>query len=174
MYPLDVLTNAVRPVTLAGKSYPVRQLKLKEWGELQAWLKSVVPSPVTLAIKALAEASNDGPVPQPVQDALFRQAQEESRRWPPKVGSMTWLKALDEIEGGRARFLRVSLLAGGTDVTEDEAESIVASASLRELMDLMTVCLMGDPPVPKAEGEGTPPSPTIGDGSTNTSAPSVG
>jgi hypothetical protein len=172
MYPLDVITNAARPVTLAGKPYPVRQLKLKEWGELQAWLKAAVPSPVTLAVRALSEAAASGPVPKSVEDALFRQAQEESRRWPPKVGSFPWLRALDDVEGGRAMFFRVALRAGGTELSEDEAAALSEATKIDELGELITSCLEGDHRPPKGVGAATPPSPTSGVGSTSTSGPS--
>jgi len=170
MYPLDLMSNACRPVTLAGKQYPVRQLRLREWGELQAWLKSVAPSPVAVALKALAEVPD---VPQPVQDALFRQAQDEARRWPPKVGSPAWINALEEIEGGRAMFLQAALAAGGTELDEEQADRIVDSATAGELGELLMICLFGEPSVPKGAGEATPPSPTTGDGSTSTSGQSA-
>ena len=173
MYGLDVLTNAPRPITLAGKTYPVRQLKLREWGEFQAWLKAAVPSPVTLAIRSLAEASKDGPVPQSVQDSLFRQAQEESRRWPPKVGSVAWLNAIDGLDGGRAQLIHTILTMGGTKLTEDEASDISFLASETELVAMLAICMYGELSVPKKEGVTTPPSPTIGDGSSTDSTRST-
>ncbi len=172
MYPLDQLTNARRPVAMAGRTFPIRQLSLKEWGEVQAWLKSVVPNPVTTAITALSEASKAGPVPQPVQDALFRQAQEESRRWPPKAGTGAWFRALSDADGGQAMFIRHAVRLGGTELTEDEAEEIGERATSEEIGRLIVSCLYGEPDVPKAAGESTPPSPTTGDGSSSTSGSS--
>jgi hypothetical protein len=169
MYPLDQLTNATQPVTLAGRVFPVRQLKLREWGELQSWLKSVAPSPIAVATKGLAELRVQGvPVPPDVQDALFRQAQEETRRWPPRVGTAAWLRALEDIDGGRVRFLQVAVASGGTTLSDDEAADIEDAATLEELGDLMRVCLHGEHLVPKAAGETTPPSPTTGESGTKT------
>ncbi len=163
MYPLDQLTNACQPVTLAGRTFPVRQLRLREWGELQAWLKGVCPSPVAVATRALAELRAEGcPVPPDVQDSLFRQAQEETRRWPPRVGTVAWLKAIEDTEGGRARFLQTAIASGGAAVDEETACELEANASLDELADLMRVCLHGEHARPKAAGADQPPSPTIG------------
>jgi hypothetical protein len=174
-YPLDQLTNATQPVTLAGRVFPVRQLKLREWGELQAWLKTVAPSPVAVAVKALAELRTDGaPVPQDVQESLFRQAQEESRRWPPRVGTVHWLRAIEDMDGGRARFLQAALAAGGTQLNDDEATDVEQMASLDELADLMRVCLHGEHIAPKAEGAIQPPSQTIGGSSSSGSEPNAG
>lgn len=162
-YNLDQLTNAPQPVTIAGRVFQVRQLRLSEWGELQAWLKSVAPSPVAVATKALAELRQQGvPVPPDVQSALFQQAQEESRRWPPRVGTGAWLRALEDVEGGRARFIVAALAPGGNVLTMDEASEIEQMASVDELADLMRVCLTGEHLVPKAPGATMPQNQTIG------------
>jgi hypothetical protein len=173
MYPSDVITNARHPVTLAGRDLLFRPLEQWEWGELQAWVKSKLPSPVAVAIRALAEASKDGPVPQPVQDALFRQAQEESRRWPPRAASPDWFRVLGSIEGGDAQFLYAAAKASGCEITLDDARAIERSIARDEFWWVVNLCVFGEQPVPKAGGEGTPPSPTTGDGSTSTSAPSA-
>ncbi len=178
MYPLDQLTNAAQPVTLAGRSYPVRQLRLREWGELQAWLKGVAPSPIAVAARGIAELKAAGmPVSQDQQDAIYRQAQAEARTWPPRVASAEWFRALDQIEGAHARLVMAALAAGGTDVTEDDAADIAAAATSAELIDLVRVCVHGQHPVPKAAGEATPPatsSPTTGDRCSITSTGNAG
>lgn len=179
MLTLEQATRAPQPVTLAGQSYPVRQLMLSEWAELQAWLKSVCPSPVGVAAKALAELQAQGlTVPTAVQETMFRQAQEESRRWPPKVGTREWLQALDDIEGGRGRFIRAALGPGGTAVDPTEADQIAAAASNAELWDLIRVTIHGEHIAPKA-GAGAaqipaaPPIPTTGNGSMAESSSSI-
>jgi hypothetical protein len=176
MYPLDTLTNAVQPVTLAGKSYPVRQLRLREWGELQAWFKSVAPSPVAVAIRGIAELRDAGmPVEPDLQKALFAQAQEESRSWPPRVASPAWFKALDLMDGGHTQLVLAALRKGGTEITEDEAAELGKRATSTELVDLVRVCVHGEHFVPKAgEAAANPsPSPTTGDGSASDSDPSA-
>ncbi len=172
MYSIDQLSNARHPVTLAGREFLVRPLVQTEWGELQAWLKSRVPSPIVVAIRGLAEASKESPIPQPIQDALFRQAQEETRRWPPRAASAEWFKALGGVDGGDAKFLYEALRISGNDIAEDEAAKVESSITRSQFWEIVNICVFGEQPVPKAEGEATPhpSSPTTGDGSTSTSA----
>jgi hypothetical protein len=179
MYPLDQLTNATQPVTIAGRTLPVRQLRLREWGELQAWLKSVAPSPIAVAARGIAELRASGyAVPDDVQGSIYKQAQAEARTWPPRAGTMEWLKAVDTIEGGHARLILAAAAKGGTDLSEAEAWDMAESATSEELVDLVRVCVHGGHSVPKGVGEGTPPNPsptpTTGDGSSSTSARSTG
>lgn len=169
--------NSTEPVTLAGKAYPVRQLKFHEWADLQSWLKSVCPNPLAVAAKALSELRAQGaPIDPIVQKAMFEQAQEESRRWPPKIGSGAWLRALEDIEGGRGRFLQVALEAGGTELSDEEADDVVERATLEELGELMRVCLFGEPPHPKRTTTLTDPTtelnPMNGESSSSSSAKS--
>lgn len=176
MYPIDILTNAPRPVTLAGKSYPVRQLKYREWGEIQAWLKSVAPSPVAIALKSVAALKEGGlPLDPELQKVLFAQAQEEARAWPPRVASPAWFKAVDMMDGGHVQLVSLALRAGGTAVSEDDAADIAREATSAELVELVRVCVHGEHFIPKAGAAAAtsrPPSPTTGDGSTNDSATS--
>ena len=144
-------TQALEQVAIAGRSFSVRQLKLREWGALQSWLKQAAPSTVAVALKGLAEAQAAGvAVTQAQQDTLFAQAQEEARGWPPRVGTTDWLHALEDLEGGRARFLQIAL-APGTELGQDEAAELVERATLDELAELMRICLYGEHLVPKAE-----------------------
>lgn len=172
MYGLDQLTNAPQPVTLAGRTFAVRQLRLREWGELQAWLKSVAPSPVAVAIRGLAELRDSGfATPKDLESALFAQAQDEARRWPPKVATGAWFRALDETEGGHARVVLVALRASGHAISEAEAADVAEASSGAELTDLMRVCVHGDHVVPKGQGATTPPSPTTGGSGSSESGP---
>lgn len=167
-YPLDQLTNATQSVTLAGRTFPVRQLRLREWGELQAWLRSVAPSPIAVAARGLAELRAAGtPIPPDLQDAIFHQAQVECRAWPPKVATQAWFKAIDDLEGGHAMVVHAALTAAGVAITEDEASDLAEACTGEELTDLMRICLHGDDLVPKASGAAVPPSPTNGESSSS-------
>lgn len=145
-------TGAFEPVTLAGRTLRIRQLKLREWAELQAWLKNVCPSPVAVALCELAKLHSENVVvPQTIQDGLFRQAQEETRRWPPRVGTVAWLKALEDQEGGRARFLLAAIKPSGEKLTEEEASDLMEQATDSEISELIRVSLWGDHEVPKVQ-----------------------
>jgi hypothetical protein len=180
LYSIDQITNAHQLVRLAGKEFSVRQLKLREWGELQGWLKSVAPSPIAVAARGIAELKAAGATPtQEIQDAIFHQAQAEARTWPPRVASPEWFKAIDMIDGGHGRLVMAALKAGGEEIDDDDADDLAQAASSAELIDLVRVCVHGEHIVPKAAAvpptpSVVPPSPTTGDGFTSGSDRSTG
>lgn len=156
---LDQLTaSATYPVTLAGQSFTVRKLKLREWGELQAWLKHAVPSPIAEAARALIEAKTRGEdIPNGIRREILDHAQEAARLWPPRVGSMPWILALEDTAGGTARFVSTALGASGYTLTEDGAEQLAGDSTNEELADLIRVCLHGEAPSPKSKASTTGP-----------------
>ena len=166
-YPLDVATGSVQYVTLAGKSYPVK-LRIRDWGELQAWLRSTAESPIKATARAVAEMEAEGkPVAEHIRRGMFAAAAEEVRRWPPKAGSFAWINLVDSTEGGNARFLRAALKAGGTEIGLDEAAAIEEALLPGELAELVGVCLFGVIPAPKAAAAATAPTTTPGPTMTN-------
>lgn len=158
-------TNAAETITFGGKPFPVRQLKLHEWGTLQAWLKQSLANPLARAIKTLAELKAGGtPVDPELRDATLAAATLASKSWPPRVGSKFWLVALDEAEGGGTQFIHTALNAGGTVLSMDEAEALDRTATPDEFAELVRVTYLGEPPVPKAAAPSTPsstPTPTL-------------
>ena len=157
--------NAPEPVTLAGRTFLLRQLTLAEWAQLQAWLKAAAPSPVTQALRAVQEAADLGvPLSPDVRDQLFEHAQALARAWPPAVGSAAWLRAFNGVPGGPDRFLGHVLRCCGHDVGDGEAGRLFAAATQHEADELLRVAFHGDPPAPpdpapKAD-PGTGPAPT--------------
>lgn len=141
--------GAPEPVTIAGREFAVRQLRLAEWASFMAWLKTAVPSPVTQVLRAVQEAKDLGiPLDPAVRDAAFGHAQEEARRWPPSFGGRAWLDAVDSVPGGAAKFLKHVLGTAGTELTDDTAQRLVDAASPGEISDLVRACYFGDPPSP--------------------------
>lgn len=148
---LAQLTDGRQDITLAGKPYSVRLLKLREWGDLQGWLKQAVPSPVAEAARALQALKADGEkIEADVRQAILDHAQDAARKWPPRVGSIHWIQALSEAEGGTARFIAVALEAAGHVVAVEEPLRLDADATVDEIADLIRVCLHGEKPLPKA------------------------
>ena len=178
---LSQLTHGYQPVTLAGRTFDARLLKLHEWGDVQCWLKTAVPSPIAEAVRALQGLKALGEtVDADVRQSILDHAQEAARKWPPRVGSIPWIQALSETEGGTARFIRVALDAAGECIDEAEALELEAEASVDEVADLIRVCLHGEKPLPKATTAPTEAAPdtviwtlkrTIGASSSSESSP---
>ena len=168
-------TQATQTVTLAGQQFAVRQLKLREWGQIQSWLKERCPSPIAQAVEGIAELRRKGvPFDRDTEQALFRQAQDEARNWPPRVATAEWIRTLESADGGRAKFIQHALEASGTALSEDQAEDLSVRATIDELSDLMRICIHGEILVPKAETGSTtnqtvasPLNSTTGDQPTN-------
>jgi hypothetical protein len=149
---LATITEGVHQVTLGETSYEVRLLKLREWGRLQSWLKQAVPSPLAEAARALNALKAAGETIAPdVRQAILDHAQEAARLWPPRVGSIAWIKALNETEGGTARFLAEALRAAGHQVDDDKVDELEAKADVGQIADMIRVCLHGESPIPKSK-----------------------
>jgi hypothetical protein len=158
------ILNATDRVTFAGREFAARQLKLSEWAALQQWLKREFPSPYTTALASVEQARRLGmPLSDEVRDEALRHAAELSRAWPPRVGSPAWLRALDTVEGGAARFVEAALLAAGNDPAGFDAAALAEAATPGDWDALTRACYFGDPPGPKAPtaAAGTP-TPTTG------------
>lgn len=170
MLSIDQATNAPTQISLGGASFHVRTLTLAEWGELQAWLKRNAPSPIERAAEAIKRASDDGkPMPQWIRDEILSNAQEQSLRWPPKVGTLPWLEALDATTDGMATLLHRAFRELQT-VTLEQCRELAEKATQEEIGLLVGFLFFGlDPkaasgaatetPTPLTE---SPASPTIG------------
>lgn len=168
-------TNTAAPITLAGREYRVRQLSHAEWSVLQAWLRAKMPSPVAEALKGLVDLAARGvDVPEDLRKWVMRQAHEEARFWPPRVGSYPWFGALTAFDGGPAKAVSVVLSACGYPTSEEEGDAIFVRATEQEMGRLWVTSLHGDLLDPKATrgtspSPTTPPTPTSGGPCTSTS-----
>jgi hypothetical protein len=138
--------GSVEPVTLAGSTYPVRQLRFGEWAELHGWLRHASPNPVRVAVEAVSEAKRLGkPIDADVVRQLYDHAQTEARAWPPAMGGVAWLRALDAVPEGSARLVQMALRGGGTDLPIEDCQRIIERASNDEAEELLRVAYWGGP-----------------------------
>lgn len=106
---LATVSGAPRRVDLScGESVDVAPLMLRQWGYLQAWLKSNVASPLAVA-KANLEGSGLG---RDDRQAILTAA--GLKPWPPRPGSAAWMEAFDRAEDQQAatRAFLVSVFQG--------------------------------------------------------------
>lgn len=52
---LEIMTAAGGTITLAGKTYLMRQLTLSDYGQIQSWLKERLPKPYAVVAEALKD-----------------------------------------------------------------------------------------------------------------------
>jgi hypothetical protein len=171
---LAVAAGVPEEVTLAGKTYRVRLLTMREKGVLQAFLKSKLQSPVTRAAIAIQQAKDAGtPLDRPIEDRIWERAEVAALTWPPRFGSAAWFDAVDGIEGGWEQVLFEVLSKVDLDFTLDKANELAPSVTMDEWADLVRVAFWGTPPAPK-NGEAASPTPSSPSGTTGgpSSAPS--
>ncbi len=154
---IATLTNAPREVTLDGATYKVSALKLRDWGRLQAYLKDHGPSPIARIRSEDLAGLNEAD-----RRAFLREAFLESKNWPPRVGSVAWMEAIDDTPGGNVEFLTV-VLSGERPLPRAEAEALAEKLDGPDYVRLLMLAFGQEPPDPKGgtrPGPGPTPTPT--------------
>lgn len=164
---LDVMTAAPRLIHVAGQSYAVRPLTLRQWGDLQAWLRDNGLSPLR-QIRANDLEHLTPEQQQVILDAAYR---DQKATWPPAVGSLDWVHAMSAAPGGNTEFIRAVLSRDRPDVTTEVAELIREQATELENQAILFAALGFEVPDPKSAAPETlpmtatePPGPTSGGG----------
>jgi hypothetical protein len=143
------------PVKLAGKDYTIRPRTLAELGELQAWFKRAIPSPIVRAAESIEEARRRGvAMPESARALIYAEAVKAAATWPPRLGSMAWLEALDAANAEH-EVVRFALAPTHPEVTDDIAQAIMAEATGEELGVVTYILFMGKHPDPKAQPPAT-------------------
>jgi hypothetical protein len=147
-------------ITLGGDEYPVRLLRMEEWGAVTSWLKRENPSPVTRAALAISQAQQAGePLTAEAEEKLLDHAQRAALSWPPKVGTPEWFDAIERVEGGMKKLLHEVLSRTDPAFTTERAEALAPRVSRPEWGELIRVSLFGGAPRPKDDGARSGPDP---------------
>lgn len=146
---LDELTAAPRTLTLAGRQFTVSPLELREWGDLQGWLKDNGQSPLKAVAPGL-DALSDGD-----RKTVLAMAMEKQLRWPPRVATTEWFEAISGSAGGDARFLWAVLRKHQPGLTLEEADRLAQAASVEESQALVLLAIGVDPPPKSPAPSGT-------------------
>lgn len=136
------VTAAGRTFTIDGKDYRASKLTPRGVGDLQAYLKEVIPDP-----RRVARDLMDG-FPESVQLEILRRAYEEAREWPPEFGDPKTFH-LFLSEEGQARLLWVCFRKHNPSFTLDYARELsrryeMDIDELNHLMELVSPGEVGD------------------------------
>jgi hypothetical protein len=156
-------TGGGEELLLGGQTFNIRLLTLREWSEVQKFLKKELPSPVTRAAIAIQQAKVAGtPLDSSTVDALYDRAEKAALTWPPRIGTKEWFDALDTVEGGWERVLFEVVSKVNPAFTLPQADELAPKVKANEWADLIRVALWGTHPAPKGEGAtpGPPASPS--------------
>jgi hypothetical protein len=161
-------TGGGEELALGGQTFNIRLLTLREWAEVQKFLKKELPSPVTRVGIAIQQAKVAGtPLDSSTVDALYDRAEKAALTWPPRLGSKEWFDGLDTIEGGWERVLFEVLSKTYPAFTLSQADELAPKVKANEWADLIRVSLWGTHPAPKDEGA-TPEPPASPSATTGT------
>lgn len=148
---LDELTAAPRRMKLAGIEFTVAPLELREWGELQAWFKDNVPSPLASVAKGVEL------LPDAERKEILSGAMERQLRWPPRVATEEWFNAISAATGGDAMFLWVVLRKHHPEITIEQANRLSERASAEESLAVIFQAIgIATPPKATAPSEPAP------------------
>lgn len=160
MADLGTLASGPIAITLGGASYLVSPRPLKALGEMQAWFKRSIPGPLAKAAEAIDAADRAGVVlSRWAREAAMDAAAKLQARWPPRIGSIEWLDAIDREEAAWV-VIRHALEPHQPGMTEAEAKRLADLCTPTELVDLVGAIFWGlDPKAPGSPATGADASP---------------
>lgn len=167
---LAIAANIPEEVTLGGKPYRVRLLTIRERGQLQAYLKTKLQSPITRTAIAIQQAREAGTqLDKDIENRMHDRAEAAAMAWPPRFGSQAWFEAIDGIEGGWEQVLYEVVSKTEPSFALEDAEKLAPRIKGEEWFELGRVAFWGTPPAPKGGGaDGASPTPSSPNGTTGT------
>jgi hypothetical protein len=161
MMDLGEATGQSVKVRIAGRDWQIKPRTLSELGELAGWFKREIPSPLVRAMQAVEQARRlRVGIGEAVQAATLEAAQRAELAWPPRVGSIRWLDAVDQAEQ-QAHVLAFALKPEHPEIDDAVAAELTERAEAGECATAVYAMLIGDLPSPKAA------APTMGPTMTN-------
>jgi hypothetical protein len=162
MADLGTLSGGAAEIALAGETFLVSPKPIKALGELQAWFKRTIPGPLARAAEEMDAADRAGArLSRWAREMAMDAAARATTRWPPRVGSLEWLDAIDRAELGH-HVIRAALATHQPDITEADAMRLADGCTPEELNILVGVMFWGiDPKALRPAGEVATPTPTL-------------
>jgi hypothetical protein len=153
-----MLSNTPREVSLGGKPYLVSKLTLKEWDGLTAFLKDHGIDPFVSAWSNFNRLKAAGvPVSDDDRKAFFLAANQQTKVWPPPVGSLAWFELMGETDGATKRFFGVALRKHQPALTDAEIDAIFDAVTREESAVFTSRALGFSDPKADAPTEGASP-----------------
>jgi hypothetical protein len=141
---LASVVDAARAWTVDGVDYRVSKFRLRDWGELEAWLADQLPDPWTVARKHM-----EGLPPEVQKHIWDRACAEGEAHWPPSFADPRARRVILGPEG-QAFYVYLALrrTTGGMDLAR--ARDVADRMGAGDLERLMALVQPGDPDAPKA------------------------
>jgi len=136
---IDKLANSGVPMVIAGKTWYVSQITLRDHGRLQSVIRSVQPHPVTETVAAVKNLAPD------IAKELCKDARKDLLHWPAPVTSPEGLGILLGSEEGQKELLKASL-GKQQKVTDEEIAGLIDTLSYMQFMRLASIAISGEDP----------------------------
>lgn len=135
MKDFSIPAGSHRQFSLNGKVYMVPKFTPSILGQINSWLKDLVPNP-----KDEARRRMEG-LPDAVALAIWSDGVKEARSWPPMFGSAEGNQHLLQYNG-MSVLVHALLSKANRDVTREEAEQIVDAIGLDGVNHIMELAGM--------------------------------
>lgn len=145
MKDLAIVTGVERNVLVAGELFRVPKFTPSIVGRINAWLKDQVPNP-----KDLARQRMEG-LPDAVALAIWQDALQEAKEWPPAFGTPAGDAYLMRYDGA-SRILYELLSATTPGFTVDRAQQMIHQIGVEGLNHIIELA-GGEIRTPVAEGD---------------------
>lgn len=153
-------------LTLADATYRVGELTLREWAPVQAWIKATVPGPL-----ASLGSPDFAALPPAIKRELLGEALRQDRSgWPPAIGTLPWLEAVDR-DGGHAVVLLAILARHNPGITLERCRAIAELARPSEILPPILAALGMLGPKSPAPASPIPASPGARPATTSETSP---
>ncbi len=148
------LTAAPRTATIGGKTFPIKPLRPRDLGIVEAWIRDHVPGPLAAIRPALDLYAGDPEA----KRVLLERAYADQLTWPPAITSPEgWALAIGQ---ARAAFLAAILRRGGAEVGTAEAEAQADEMDFATWERVLLLAMGKDPDDPKSLPGTTPAATT--------------
>ena len=128
---LSALAATPRPFLAAGKTYLLHPMRLQDFGAIEVWVQSQVPSPFQIVAAQLGKGLFT-----PAQEReLLAIAVREARYPKIKLGSPEF-DAIVATSAGLAKFVHLAIAQGDPKFTEEQAVTLVNSLGMAAIAEL--------------------------------------
>lgn len=139
VFQIDRLANSGVNVDAAGQSIKVRQITIRDQGELQAIIRKNQPFPSTHAKKVVAGMDKA------VAAEVMINAVKADLFWPQTIASSEGIQMLLSCEEGQKAILKAAT-AKANGFTDEDIEKLMDELTTTEFQRIATIAIIGDDP----------------------------
>lgn len=138
-FPIDRLANSGVPVDIGGKTWYVAQLTLRDQGKLQAVIRKIQPTPLSVATSAAKGLGPD------IAGQLLKDARKDMLFWPSPITSQEGLAILFNNEEGQKELIKAAF-GKRQPITDEDIDALLDSMTYVQFMRIAAIAISGEDP----------------------------